>query len=75
MSADQQTDQQDPRLCWNCGQKGTPRDSSYMICLSCDVTWTPRAAPSITVLDGVYYERTRIEYVDFTKPGALCSPA
>lgn len=34
-------DAADPKLCWSCGQPGTPGTGSQMTCRECEVTWMP----------------------------------
>lgn len=34
----------DPKLCWNCGERGVPSVGSRMVCIECEVTWMPWAA-------------------------------
>jgi hypothetical protein len=65
----------DPKLCWNCGELGRYAAGVQIHCLACDVMWIPSSSVSVPDLDETRWQGAVIECVDFTKPGALSSPA
>jgi len=65
----------DHKLCWNCGERGVPGVGSRMTCPGCEVTWMPWS--SVVRGDPTYvcWEGSVIHCVDFSRPGALGTPA
>ena len=73
MSGSQQTP--DPKLCWNCGNRGVPGVGSRMTCHECEVTWMPWSSAARGDPEKVCWEGAVIFCVDFSTPGALGAPA
>jgi hypothetical protein len=73
MSAIQQ--ETDPELCWNCGNPGAPDVTRRMTCPECEVTWMPGLSAARGDPNHACWMGEVIDCVDFTKPGALGTPA
>jgi hypothetical protein len=73
MSGSQQ--RPDPKLCWNCGNRGVPGVGSRMTCPECEVTWMPWSSAARGDPEKVCWEGAVIFCVDFSRPGALGAPA
>ena len=73
MSGSQQ--KADPKLCWNCGERGVPDVVNRMTCPVCEVTWMPWLSAARGDPNKVCWEGKVIFCVDFSRPGALGAPA
>ena len=67
--------QADPKLCWNCGERGVAGVGSRMTCSECDVTWMPWSAAARGDPAHVFWLGQIIDCVDFSQPEALGAPA
>ena len=65
----------DPKLCWNCGERGASSLGSRMSCPECEVTWMPWSSAPHGDPNRVCWMGKVIDCVDFTKPEALGAPA
>ena len=67
----------DPWLCWLCGRPGTSETGTgwHLTCTACEVTWAAIPLTTAELPAEVLHMGQAVPAVDFTRPGALSSPA
>ena len=61
--------------CWHCGEPGDYAGGGRMTCPGCEVSWMPWPLGPRPDPGDVCWMGTVVDYVDFTTPEALGSPA